>query len=62
VPENKLIWAGVSETFDPGKVDKVTKEIMNKATKGDEEGRPHRTLVGRSDDRFQHQPARGRDV
>ncbi len=33
VPDNKLIWAGVSETFDPGKVDKVTKEIMNKATK-----------------------------
>jgi len=33
VPENKLIWAGVSETFDPGKVDKVTKEIMKEATK-----------------------------
>jgi hypothetical protein len=33
VPRNKLIWAGVSETFEPGKVDKVTKEIVEKATK-----------------------------
>jgi hypothetical protein len=33
VPRDKLIWAGVSETFEPGKVDKVTKEIMDKATK-----------------------------
>jgi hypothetical protein len=33
VPRDKLIWAGVSETFEPGKVDKVTKEIVEKATK-----------------------------
>ena len=33
VPKDKLIWAGVSETFEPGKVDKVTKEIVDKATK-----------------------------
>jgi hypothetical protein len=33
VPKDKLIWAGVSETFEPGKVDKVTKEIVEKATK-----------------------------
>ena len=33
MPENKLIWAGVSETFDPDNVDKMTKEIVNKATK-----------------------------
>ena len=33
VPRDKLIWAGVSETFEPGKVDKVTREIVEKATK-----------------------------
>lgn len=33
VPQNKLIWGGVSETFEPGKVDKVTKEIIDKAAK-----------------------------
>jgi hypothetical protein len=33
VPRNKLIWAGVSETFEPDKVDRVTREIVDKATK-----------------------------
>jgi hypothetical protein len=33
VPRDKLIWAGMSETFEPSKVDKVTKEIVEQATK-----------------------------
>ena len=33
VPKDKLIWAGVSETFEPSKVDKMTREIVDKAAK-----------------------------
>jgi hypothetical protein len=32
IPADKLLWGGVSETFDPGKFDKVVKEIVDKAS------------------------------
>ncbi len=31
VAQDKLMWGGVSETFDPGKTDKVVGEIIDKA-------------------------------
>jgi hypothetical protein len=33
VPDQKLLWGGVSETFDPGKVDSVVKDIVDSAAK-----------------------------
>jgi hypothetical protein len=33
VPADKLLWGGVSETFDPGKLDSTIKEIIDQAAK-----------------------------
>jgi hypothetical protein len=33
VPQNKLIWAGVSETTNPSKVDPFIRELVNEAAK-----------------------------
>jgi hypothetical protein len=31
VPQNKLLWGGVSETFDPNKIDSFIKEVVDEA-------------------------------
>jgi hypothetical protein len=33
VPDEKLLWGGVSETFDPSRLDKTIKEIVDQAAK-----------------------------
>jgi hypothetical protein len=33
LPDNKLLWAGISNTTDPSKLDKMVSDVAKKATK-----------------------------